>query len=86
MSNECGNYANSAACDPQEDWRCYDKLPPSIKILVQNAPYKLHCKNINSILIHFGLEEAERELPKIIQEVVRKSASLTYGPDHPQAQ
>ena len=66
-------------------WNYFDRLPPRIKQIFQNAPYPLQVSNVKKSLQYYGVEQYAKILENQIKEITKKSCAATYGQDHPQA-
>jgi hypothetical protein len=82
------NYTKTTQSDCNEPnaMSTYDNLPPNLRKYLQDNPYRLHPGPIRDALKIFTPIELESILRDRMRLIVRDSAKLIYGPDHPQAQ
>jgi hypothetical protein len=66
-------------------WNYYDRLPPELKKLLQDAPYPLQLSGVRNRIKKYGVEAYVKIVKKKIDEITKKSCAATYGPDHPQS-
>ncbi len=63
--------------DLVENMRAYDRLHPTKRKIIREAPYDLSVTNVKQISF--------TALRQALANLQRESVLATYGPDHPQA-
>jgi hypothetical protein len=74
-------------------WHSFDRLPPELRKMVSEAPYKYAVtpmlQELNGLVVTGGrrwaVEQALRDWPLRFASHIARDALEIYGPDHPQA-
>lgn len=66
-------------------WGAYDRLPPEIKRLIQEAPFNYSTRSIPGALKKLGREKVAEMIRANIKAHIKREALAHYGPAHPQA-
>jgi hypothetical protein len=83
-----GNVNRKFACEQvaRDPIGVYDRLPKTLRKILQDAEYDLLPSSVKKLNKQVGVKKAAKIIREKLDETVRKSVLLTYGPDHPQAE
>ena len=78
----------SPKMDAVEAMAYYDALPKPFREYVANYPYLINVRyddNLKALISEHGIEKMLKDARDEDVEIVRESAELAYGPEHPEA-